>query len=650
MPFVTAPSLIEQSDFTPGVNLDGSSAHMGPGELTDDKNLLLEEATGALVTRKGMTRALEELTGDTGRYIASLHTYRKGAGTKYIIAVTTTGAAAADNVKIYAINVDGFSATRIDTAGRTWSNPTKPHWGISIDNIFYGGVLGEEFYSWDGTTWDASAATNNWLTVVDQVNTDVTPTTEYARDYAWRGKEKVVYSGANYTPDTSIRYDRWETSENYGVGDRVSLKGAWAAAGASYWKSFECIKKHTADSAKKPQLGADTAIYWKKVRLPLPADEDGELNPGWTLILTPPQTSIGQWYANRLWLRGDGYGSKDRLMFSAPIKIEAGEDVPDTAWSPWDWTPGSDMRGDGGGWLPFNDGKHGGPISGLAVYENYLIVFKRQATWVLTGQSSRSFSVRKLAKVGCVSSTGSAHHRGLLYFLGEDGLYVTDGTTVEPVPGLEKVRDYLQARIDVTQDDDYAYQPHLFSWGDFIWITLNAPAEGTYPYLSLAYHPESGSFWRTTLPVLDTTKVAKDGRQHLYFSTPAAYGLDIVYKHTGNQDDTGAATQAMTDIPWTVTTSWWPFGLARQDRRIRRIWALVKGAATYTLSVYRNFDETAAAENEARVVSATHTTFIEGEWVADCHAIQMKLSAPDAPSTVHGIAVQTEPRRMRYHT
>ena len=651
MPFVTAPALIEQSDFSQGWSPDGSNAHQGPGALNDVSNLLLEEATLALVTRKGMARALEELTGDSGRYIVSLHTYRKAGDTKYIIAVTTTGAAAANNVKVYAIDGTAFTAARIDTVGRTWLNPTKVHYGVTVDNVFYGGVVGEAMYSWDGTTWDADAQSNTFLAAVDDINTNVSPATEYGRDYAYTGKEKVTYGGSIYTPDKSIRYDRWETGEHYSVGDRVSLKGAWGAAGASYWKSFKCIKQHDADATNKPQLGTGTpGLYWQKVTISLPEDADGEAGADWTLILTAPETSIAQWYASRLWARGDAYGDKSRLMFSAPSKPQKGEDITDTVWDPRDWTPGSDNRGDGGGWLSFNDGKHGGSITNLAVYDNYLVVFKRQATWVLTGQSSLSFSRRKLGNMGCVSPHGSAHHRGLLYFLSEDGLYVTDGTVAEPVQGLEKVRDWMKARLDIVQDDAYAYQPCVFSWGDFVWVALSAPGEATDPYCTVAYHPETGSWYKTTLPVLDVTKMAKDGKQDLYFSTPLTYGLDIVYKATGNQDDTGVATQAYADIPWYMTTAWWPFGLAREERRIRRVWALVKGAATYTIASYRNFDGSTVASTEARVVSGSNPSYIEGETIPDCHSVAFKLSAPDAPSTVHGIAVHTQPRRKRYHT
>lgn len=650
MPFVTAPNLIEQSDFTQGWSPDGSNVHQGPGALNDVTNLLLEESTGALVTRKGMSRPLEELTGDSNRYIISLHHFETTAETRYIIAVTTTGASAANNVKIYAINVGNWTATRIDTAGRTWTNMGKPHWGIAVDGVFYGGVQGEPMYSWDGTTWDADASGYSNNTIVDDTDAGV-DSTEYARDYAYRGHEKGTYNGSTYTPNEGIRYDRWETGENYQPGDRVSLKGTWDT-GVTYWKSFRCIKAHTANATNKPQLGTGSpGLYWKKVMLSLPEDEDGNVNVNdWSLVLAPPETSIGVWFANRMWLRDDSYGDKSRLMFSAPVKLEKGEDVADTVFDARDFTPGSDLRGDGGGWWPFNDGKHDGAIKAVAVYGAYLVVFKSATVWVLTGQSSQTFTARKLYQgAGCKSPTGFTQHRGLLYFLGDDGLYVTDGTVVEPVVGLEKVRDWFRTRLDSVQADSATYRPTVWNYGDFVWASLPLPSDGT-PYVTVAYHPETGSFWKTDLPVLETTKVGKDGTQHIYFSTPASYGLDILYKYGGTTDDTGAATAATANIDWSLTTAWWPFGLAREQRRVRRTWALVKGAMTYSLKVYRNYVNNSGSIDTSRVISGTHAQYVEGSWVPDAHAVLVELSSDRAAATVHGIAVQTEPRRIRYHS
>jgi hypothetical protein len=96
-------------------------------------------------------------------------------------------------------------------------------------------------------------------------------------------------------------------------------------------------------------------------------------------------------------------------------------------------------------------------------------------------------------------------------------------------------------------------------------------------------------------------------------------------------------------------TAWWTFGLERHQRRIRRTWALVKGSTTYTLGVSRDYDSSNETD-VARVRTDSFPGYIEGVWVPDAHAIQFYLDGVAAPAAVHGIAVETEPRRKRYHT
>lgn len=651
MPFVTAPTLIEQSDFTPGWAPDGSDAHRGPGELNDVMNLLLEEATGALTSRKGMLRKTTGgLGGVAGRYIVSMTPFKHGTSS-YIICATTTGSAGTNNVRIFAVDTSTWAGTRIDTpTGVDWANPSAQHWGMSIDGTFYGGSRGNPMYSWDGSTYNDDAGTGNWKTAVATKADVPNLVTEWPKDFAYKGTEKAVYAGDYYTPSEGIRYDTWETGESYQKGDKVSRKVDHGTN--EYWRSFKCIQDHSSDSTNRPGDGSGTPTdYWKNIRLGLPQDDDGETSQGWDVLLTAPQTSIAQWFAARLWLRADSQGEKARLVYSAPVKPEKGEDIPDTVFDPTDFTVGNDIRGQGGGWLEVSDGKHDGNITALHSFDQYLVIFKKNAVWALSGQSDQSFNLRVLERgVGCIAATAKTQHRGLLYFLDDDGLYVTDGTAVEAVAGLEKVRDYFRTRLDQAAKASALYAPSVYSWGDFVWVSI-PEVTATEKFITIAYHPETGSFWKTDLPVLDIAKQVVDGIAHLYFCTPLTYGADIIYRHTGTVDDDGVDGGGSHDvnIAWLVKTAWWPFGLAKQDRRVRRTWALVKGAGTYVLKVYRNFS-TSSSTDTTRALSGTTTQYMEGSWVPDAHAIEMKLSGTVAPVVVHGIAVDTQPRRSRYHT
>jgi hypothetical protein len=67
-----------------------------------------------------------------------------------------------------------------------------------------------------------------------------------------------------------------------------------------------------------------------------------------------------------------------------------------------------------------------------------------------------------------------------------------------------------------------------------------------------------------------------------------------------------------------------------------------------TIKQYRNWSSSEAVST-TRTGSST-TGHIEGAWMADCHVMRMELSGASAPVSIYGYAVDTEPRRVRYHT
>jgi hypothetical protein len=654
---VTQPNVIEQTDFLLGWAPSGQAAAEGPTVLLDVLNLLPDKGgSGALEVRDGFRRIRQELVGDGTHYILNLFPFRAEFGGSvhvYLIAVVTNGTAGADNVQVYAIDLADFSKARIDTPGRTWAQPTKNHWGVGVQNIYYGGSPGNNVYSWDPSTstWNATANVGNWKTVVDAIDGAVDLATQWPRDFAFKGNEKVFYnSGKVYTPVEGIRYDTWNSGDHYEKGDKVSSK-----AGLLYWKSFKCIKAHNADATNQPGVGANTATYWQKVRLPLPTNDSGETSDKWYFVPVAPGSSVAAWHADRMWIRYDNEGDKSRLLFSAPLHYEKDADVPDVKFSMTDFAPGNDMKGPGGGWLSFNDGRHHGVITALRSYGQYLLVFKKAAVWALSGYSEDTFNPRRLTTgTGCVGPFAHCEFAGLVYFLGPDGLYVTDGTAVEPVTNYEATAKALEARLDEMGASGDARSAFIWSWEKRIWIALcdDAAAE---KWWTLVYDPATGGWWKTDLPVLSVAKVATgDGTgQKVFFSAPTTYSTrDLIYQYehpsANNQDDTGANVYATRDIPWKLRTAWWPFGVLREQRRIRRVWALVKGAMTYTLKAYRNWSDT-PVKTTTRVVSTPDPQHIEGEWFADSHAVSFELSSTKRPAVVYGIAVDSEPRHIRYH-
>ena len=562
-------------------------------------------------------------------------------------------------MRLYAVTLSSMTAARIDTAGRTWSHPTHSHWGQGVDGIYYGGVTGEAMYSWDPSgSWDADATANpNWKTLVDSIDDTVNTATEYGRDFAFKGKEVVTYLGDQYTPSRSIRYENWDDDERtYQVGDRVSRWATWDTT-SQYYKSFRCIKAHSpADlgATASPGTGATWKTYWTKVRLPLPV-VNNETTAGWDFVPVAAQTHIAAWHADRLFMRYDDFGDRSRLLYSAPIKPDKSMDVPDLDWDPTDFAPGNDFRGIGGGWIPFNDGTHPGPIQALHSYNTYLIVFKRQAIWVLSGTDDTTWQTRRLIEgIGCVGPKAKVTHDGIVYFLADDGLHITDGTQVEEAPGNQKVREYLRVRMDASLPSHPENEPVMWSYGGFIWFSIPDPS-ASVKHVTIAYDPGTASFWKTNLPVEDAATYRHEGVTNLAFGAPASYGSDrsLLYQYdhasAGDQDDSGADAYAATDIAWNARLAWWPFSTVRQQRRIRRVWAIIQGVMTFSILARRDYSDT-TVKTTTRAVTASSPTYIEGEWFADSHSVNFELSSTKAPAVVLGVGVETQPRRNRYHT
>lgn len=302
-----------------------------------------------------------------------------------------------------------------------------------------------------------------------------------------------------------------------------------------------------------------------------------------------------------------------------------------------------------------------GVIQAMRSYGQYLLVFMGGQTWVLSGESEESWTIRHLGSKGCIGPQAHTVHDGLVYFLGNSGLHVTDGTTIEPAPGMERWREWLMARIDSIQNDLQAddelkgQRPSLFNWQGYIWITLSTPTGGTDgDNLTAVYDPRTGSLWKTNLPVLDVAKYSRNSAAHLVFCAPTTYtDRPFIFEYgksdDGDEDDTGLDVYASTPVTWNVRFTWWPFGLLREQRRIRRVWALVKGACTFTLSAYRDWVES-EVQSTATVVASTTPVHIEGETFQDSHAVSFKLAGTERPAAVYGVAVDSQFRRQRYHS
>jgi hypothetical protein len=131
-------------------------------------------------------------------------------------------------------------------------------------------------------------------------------------------------------------------------------------------------------------------------------------------------------------------------------------------------------------------------------------------------------------------------------------------------------------------------------------------------------------------------------------------GLILQYDHenANDQDDTCEPVYAAEDIGWFARTAWFPFGAKREERRIRKIWALVRGTTTFLMKGFRNYEGTERFTTSTTSVSDDVGHYIEGEVgdMPDSYSVSLRVEGDSAPAALHAIAIKTQPRRERFHS
>lgn len=685
MPVEIAPNRIELDDLSGGFAPDVPESSLTPNASPDMLNLLPEPASKSPETRKGFERLAAGRLAGLAHTVKNLYYYEvivDRQRQRYIMAILSDGTDGADNVQVWAYDLLLDSFDRVDDSGRTWENSKAPHWGAVISGTYYGGGRGDVIYSWHPTDgWKADPTSDDepkrW---VDAINDSVNTATERARDYAYKKRDKVVYDGGAgdeiFSVTRDIRYPKWNDDEQYKKGDRVSRKHVWAST-SSYWKSFECITAHRASTGSgesdpsSPGTGKAWHTFWKKIRLDNIFDEDDELNKGWRNNNSGMKSSVGVFYADRLFIRRDNEDERSLVQYSAPLDVSATKDggkhperIADLVFDPTDWAAVDDIDGEGGGHFYVLPGQ-GDAVRDMHEMGNYLVIAKRWRSAVLAGRTESTWSLRKLGDYGVVALNCMTEADGLVYGLSHTGtLWVTDGTSQREVEGFEKAREYIKERIDrllevTPEDDDEQWMPQLWSYQGRVFISLPDIESGGTDDVTIVYDPPTTSWWRLDLPILSAVTGAKTRSQRMWFGAAHRAGEPTVFEYgddPGNlvftdDDPQGGASPLTTAIPWYYKSAWFQFGLAHVERRVRRTWALVKTAVSVTVAGYRDF-ASAATYTVTRSAGSNGSTFIEGKsFGRPAHAVALKVSGTAATGgpAVIGLGIDTQPIRTRFH-
>jgi hypothetical protein len=405
------------------------------------------------------------------------------------------------------------------------------------------------------TEWKSDVGTPQDYPEWVEPGVGTTSDTERARDYAFKLGDVVKYNwnsgGDNFTKNfeakRDIRYDKWDAdNKKYKKGDKVSTKYDIDSKGA-YWRSWECVETHAPEVANQPGSGGG---MWKKVKLSRPMDDDGEINDkDWGEMAAAPQTHIAVWWANRLFARSD---KPQTLLYSRVAKVGQKDNrgkamigkAGDPEWDPDDWR----ARGIGpAGFLPFET-PEGDDITALVPYGDYMAVFKRYSTHIISGRDPETWRVRPLGNIGASYVTAACEYEGLVYFISDRGFYVTEGTQISPVPGSEKLNAYIQDALDF---DAAIKDVRLFPFGGFLWIVMPRDRSGN-PGQVILYHKPTGSFWPLDIQMQAACVQRYQGSDHLFFSTVNDTGVTVGATYTWDEPGDKPRSKSERDIGGTV--------------------------------------------------------------------------------------------------
>lgn len=226
----------------------------------------------------------------------------------------------------------------------------------------------------------------------------------------------------------------------------------------------------------------------------------------------------------------------------------------------------------------------GDQIRAFLVAEDYVLLFKRRSVYTLTTNADGLPVVRKLTDAAGTPSRFSVQSiDGRTYWLDEDGVYVTNGSTVK------RLTDRASRAFENTPR---AALDQAVSWADYaerrvVFCTPWGPASSNKQWFIVDV--DAGIVTRATgMDVV--AAVTYQGRTILSaYHNDGGYGWDLVVdQHTDGRGDDGVDGECKTD--------WLDFGDPMSEKVITRLDVIYtqRCNVNVTLNIYADWDERAA--------------------------------------------------------
>ncbi len=232
------------------------------------------------------------------------------------------------------------------------------------------------------------------------------------------------------------------------------------------------------------------------------------------------------------------------------------------------------------------DSSDGDVLTGGIVAQDFAVVFKRRAVYLLTHDKEETPVLTPVVKgVGCVSDRSAATFSGRVVFLGERGLYVYDGS---------QVRSLSNDISEMVRALPSGYLEDACAWVD--------EADGR-AYLSVVAGPgsENNEVWCVHMASGAVTRLADF---QVFSATPykGQTFVGVKYTHSG----AGVYDLGVWDAGWTLgpsqgydgiyETRWMDFGSPETDKRVSRLDVAYVGTMSGSMTVewFANWDNRTA--------------------------------------------------------
>lgn len=146
-------------------------------------------------------------------------------------------------------------------------------------------------------------------------------------------------------------------------------------------------------------------------------------------------------------------------------------------------------------------------------------------------------------------------------------------------------------------------------------------------------------------------KVGADASEAVYEGGTIPYLMQYDHPDADNKDDDESTVYTGRAIPWFLRTAWFTFGVLREERQVRSIWAMVRGlGAKVGFRTYRNFRSEPDNARQTITRPDDPVMYHEGWYPEDAWALSFEIEGDTAPAAVLGVAADTIPRRIRRST